>query len=71
MTDQRQGGALDAVGQLVGQLDRERDRQRGDNRLSASIKTHAGHATANLAACLPGKKRPQNGGVPLRLISHF
>jgi hypothetical protein len=55
MTDQRQGGALDAVGKLVDQLDRERDGQRGDNRLSASIKTHTGDATANPAACLPGK----------------
>jgi hypothetical protein len=46
MPDERQRGALDAVDQLVGQLDRERDGQGGNRRLSESIKTHAHHATA-------------------------
>jgi hypothetical protein len=40
MTDQRQRGALGAVNQLVGQFDRERDRQGGEGRLSASSETH-------------------------------
>jgi len=47
MPDERQRGALDTVDELVGQLDRERDGQGGNRRLSASIKTHAAHRTAN------------------------
>jgi hypothetical protein len=45
MSDQRQRGALGAVRQLVGQFNRERDRQGGKGRLSASSETHGVHAT--------------------------
>ena len=45
MADQRQCRALGAVGQLVGQFNREGRRQGGEGWLSASIKTHADHAT--------------------------
>jgi hypothetical protein len=55
MPDERQRGALDAVNELVGQLDRERDGQGGNRTLSESIKTHAAHRTANPGACLRGK----------------
>jgi len=40
MTDRRQRSALGAVNQLVGQFDRERDRQGGKGWLSASSETH-------------------------------
>ncbi len=45
VTDQRQRGALGPVNQLVGQFDRERDRQGGKSRLSASSEAHGVHAT--------------------------
>ena len=43
MPDERQRRALDAVGKLVGHLDREPDGQRGYRRLSASIEIHVTH----------------------------
>jgi len=45
VTDQRERGALGAVNQLVGQFDRERDRQGGKGWPSTSSETHGVHAT--------------------------
>jgi len=47
MPDERQRRSLDAVNQLVGEFNRERDREDGKYRPSTSSETHASHATAN------------------------
>jgi hypothetical protein len=60
VTDQRQRRALGPVNELVGEFDRERDGQAANRRLSASIKTHAGHATAVIRPAHP-LKRPGAG----------
>jgi hypothetical protein len=46
MPDKRERGALDTVNKLVGQFDRERDREYGKRRPSTSSETHVRHASA-------------------------
>ena len=65
VTDQRQRGALGPVNQLVGQFDRERDRQGGNSWLSASSETHGVHATPQTAQ-RPGPARRQRWRFPAR-----
>jgi hypothetical protein len=45
MPDQRQRGTLGAVDELVGQFDREPDRNYGKRRPSTSSETHKGDRT--------------------------